>query len=341
MPLDTVKHILHLRSKKNQQVMQNIARLREIGQYAQSAQDILDGLHPWGKNKELYFHNIIPRMLFVIGIIIGLFGIIIHPYFPYIFSLLVAFLCCFVAYLMYEQNDPIEEVIDYLEQRMMFLKYQLHFNKSPQHLSSTSNSLFILSKLKQNFPLFTQGNILNEFLSFASTTWHEQDKLYQVMLFHYHFVDELAIQALNDQKQTLREVEEDRWGAFIFEMPNLGIAASNVHHQLSAPYHTTWKSTDILINQKINFFGLNQHQLARTLSPSLTLKISDFFQDHVGDLIYHSEENILCYCGQQNLFRVTKPQQRIRDISTLRGHLRRLSLPEYERFKQRMLNLIT
>lgn len=70
-------------------------------------------------------------------------------------------------------------------------------------------------------------------------------------------------------------------------MPPLGFAASNKHDQFVYPYHQKWQSSDILVNQKINIFGYEQHQLARTISPSQTLKLSDFFEDYNGDLIYH------------------------------------------------------
>lgn len=45
--------------------------------------------------------------------------------------------------------------------------------------------------------------------------------------------------------------------------------------------------------------------------------------------------------GDQNLFRQVRKKQEIRDISVLRGHLRTLVMPEYEKFKQCMLNLMT
>ena len=52
MPIDTVQHFMHVTTRKNKQVMHNVARLWTIGQQATSDQDILDALHPWNDNKE-------------------------------------------------------------------------------------------------------------------------------------------------------------------------------------------------------------------------------------------------------------------------------------------------
>ncbi len=59
-----------------------------------------------------------------------------------------------------------------------------------------------------------------------------------------------------------------------------------------------------------------------------------------GDLIYHHEEQILCYLGEQDLFQITSKHDAIHDIPALRGHLRTMTMPEYQRFQQLMLNLI-
>ena len=341
MPIDTVQYFIHVTTRKNKQVMHNVARLWTIGQQAKSDQDILDALHPWNDNKELYFYNNLPRLLFISGVLTCLFGWVIHHYIPFILSFITGALCCFLAYLIYESDEPINEVIAFLEERIMLLRYDLHFNKMPGHITTTSNSILVMSKLRQAFPLFSQGNASNEIVQFAATTWHYDGTEHQVLIFHYHYVDELSIHGVDLKKQKIKDIHTDQWGVFIFQMPPLGFAASNKHDQFVYPYHQKWQSSDILVNQKINIFGYEQHQLARTISPSQTLKLSDFFEDYNGDLIYHFQENIFCYCGDQNLLRVSHRKREIRDISTLRGHLRTLTMPEYEKFKQSMLKFIS
>jgi fatty acid desaturase len=62
--------------------------------------------------------------LFILGIATALIGWFFHPFIPYPLVLLAGLLCCFVAYLIYEPSDPIDEVINFLEQKMM-LRYEL------------------------------------------------------------------------------------------------------------------------------------------------------------------------------------------------------------------------
>ena len=78
MPIDTVRHSIHIRRKKNQVVFHNIARLWDIGRQAQSHQQILDGLHPWNAPVTLKFENTLPWLLAITGSIFML-AILIQP----------------------------------------------------------------------------------------------------------------------------------------------------------------------------------------------------------------------------------------------------------------------
>ncbi len=341
MPIETVQRFIHVTTRKNQLVMRNIDRLWLIGQQATTDQDILDALHPWKDHKDLYFYNNLPRLLFVCGVLTCLFGWLIHHYIPFFLSFMGGLGCCFLAYLTYESRQPIDDVIAFLEERIMYLRYELNFNTAPAHIGSTASSLLVISKLRQSFPLFTQGNKANDFVQFASTLWlDEHDRQHQVMLFQYHYVNEVAIHGIDTEKHKLIETHKDQWGVFVFQIEAQGFAASNKHDDFPAPYTKRWRSSDIGVNQKIYIAGYDEHQLARSISPSMTLKLSDFFQQFSGDIIYHFQENMLCFCGDRDLFKISAQKKDIRDISTLRGHLRTLRMPEYEKFRQSMLNLI-
>jgi hypothetical protein len=269
------------------------------------------------------------------------FGYFFHPHIQYIFSLLAAFLTGFLAYLLYEPKEPLTQVITYLEQRMTVLRYGLQFQQLPAYLPIQAQPLLVISRLKQFFPLFNRGTESNEITQYASTTWHDGTTEHQVLLFQYHYVSELPIfQEENSNQKIAKEIHKDLWGAFIFQMPASGIAVSNKRSRFFEPYTSSWQSSDILINQELNIFGVDQHQLAKEISPSLTLKLHDFFQHFTGDLIYHHEEQILCYLGEQNLFQTASKRSEIHDISALRGHLRTMTMPQYQKFQQLMLNLI-
>ena len=342
MPIDTVEQALHIRRKKNAQIFRNIARLWDIGQKSHSDQDLLDALHPWRDDHSLCFFNVLPFILGIVSICTLVFGYFFHPHIQYIFSLLAAFLTGFLAYLLYEPKEPLTQVITYLEQRMTVLRYGLQFQQLPAYLPIQAQPLLVISRLKQFFPLFNRGTESNEITQYASTTWHDGTTEHQVLLFQYHYVSELPIfQEENSNQKIAKEIHKDIWGAFIFQMPVSGIAVSNKRSRFFEPYTSSWQSSDILINQELNIFGVDQHQLAKEIGPSLTLKLHDFFQHFTGDLIYHHEEQILCYLGEQNLFQTASKRSEIHDISALRGHLRTMTMPQYQKFQQLMLNLIS
>lgn len=342
MPIDTVEQALHIRRKKNAQVFRNIARLWDIGQKSHSDQDLLDALHPWRDDHSLCFFNVLPFILGIVSVCTLVFGYFFHPHIQFIWSFLGAFLTGFLAYLLYEPKEPLTQVITYLEQRMTVLRYGLQFQQLPAYLPIQAQPLLVISRLKQFFPLFNRGTESNEITQYASTTWHDGTTEHQVLLFQYHYVSELPIfQEENSNQKIAKEIHKDLWGAFIFQMPASGIAVSNKRSRFFEPYTSSWQSSDILINQELNIFGVDQHQLAKEISPSLTLKLHDFFQHFTGDLIYHHEEQILCYLGEQNLFQTASKRSEIHDISALRGHLRTMTMPQYQKFQQLMLNLIS
>ncbi|MBP6352496.1 MAG: hypothetical protein KA331_01600 [Acinetobacter sp.] len=342
MPIDTVQHALHIRRKKNAQVFRNITRLWDVGQKAQSDQELLDALHPWRDDHSLRFFNVLPYLLGIMSLGTLIFGYFLHPHLQFIWSFLAAFLLGFLAYLMYEPAEPISQVTRFLEERITQLRYGLKFQQLPAYIPIQAQPILVLSKLKQYFPLFNRGTLSNDITQYAATTWHDGATEHQVLIFQYHYVSEMTVlqDSRTNQKMT-KEIHKDLWGAFIFQMPNLGIAVSNQRSRFFAPYHNTWHSSDILINQKLHIAGLDQHQLAKTISPSMTLKLNDFFQHFNGDLIYHHQEQILCYLGEQNLFQTASKRTQIDDISALRGHLRTMIMPQYQRLQQLMLNLIS
>ena len=341
MPIDTVQEALHIRRKKNAQVFRNIARLWEIGQKSHNDQELLDALHPWREDHGLRFFNVLPYLLAITSMSTLIFGYFLHPHIQFIWSFLGAFLTGFLAYLLYEPKEPLTQVINYLEQRMTVLRYGLQFQQLPAYLPIQAQPLLVMSRLKQYFPLFNRGTESNEITQYASTTWHDGITEHQVLLFQYHYISEMPIFQENNKKKIVKEIHKDLWGAFIFQMPALGVAVSNQRSRFFAPYTSSWQSSDILINQKLKIFGLDQHQLAKEVGPSMTLKLHDFFEHFSGDLIYHHEEQILCYLGEQNLFQTASKRSEIHDISALRGHLRTMTMPQYQKFQQLMLNLIS
>ncbi|NUL20726.1 hypothetical protein HUN27_28310, partial [Agrobacterium tumefaciens] len=94
--------------------------------------------------------NTLSYLLSICSITTLLFGYFFHPYIQYSWSLLWAFLTGFLAYLLYEPQKPLTEVIHYLEQRMTALRYGLKFQQLPAYLPIQAQPILVLSKLKQH-----------------------------------------------------------------------------------------------------------------------------------------------------------------------------------------------
>ena len=340
MPIEIVKERFHIRRKINAQVLRNIARLWTLANDAKSHQDILDGLHPWGEMNRLKFDNSLPFLFAVLAVFTFLIGLMIQTYIPFFWSLLLCLFYVGLYFASHESKHRLTEVISLLEQRVITLKYQLHFKQLPKHLPFQAQSLLVLSQLKQSFPLFNLGNVSNEIKEYASTTWQHHGQNHQVLVFHYQFVNEAPLNNQKNDPLKLKQIEENRWGVFVFQVPALGIAISNKRRAFEEPFTERWHSSDIYINQHLRIFGEFDQQLAHSMTPALSLKLSDFFNEHRGDLIYHNNKDILCFLGMQNLFEPQQHNAEIENISHLRGHLRTLRLAHYEKLKHDLLTLL-
>ncbi len=331
MPLDTVKHSIHIRRKKNERVFNNVARLWDITRKAQTHQDILDSLHPWNAPIVLKFENVLPLLLAAAGLFFILL-IFINPGNIWIqISLISGFFMIFWAYISYEESKPVDEVIEYLEQQTIAKKYNLAFQQQPQHLSVPMQPVLFIAHLKRLFPVFNQGSISNDFRYYASTQWTDDEgKQHQVMVFQYHYVNEIRMRNKDGNEVQVKEVHKDLWGVFVFDVEVQGLAVTTANKDFYYPYSFPWHTSDIQINQKLNIFGSDEMQMAKQLTPAFVLRLDEFFAQRQGDLIFHSDSHILCFLGPADLFHISTRAKNIQDISALRGHLRTFKLPYLE-----------
>ena len=342
MPLETVRNQIHIRRKKNDVVFQNIARLWQLHETAISQQDILDGLHPWAGPIQLKFDNQLPYVLAGLGLFLCS-SLIIDASNVYVqITFAVGLAMSFWAWLSYETDKPIQEVIQALENKVISFKYGLHYFAMPPHLSLPINAQMLPVKLKQLFPLFNLGSIANDFPVYASTFWEDDHgQQHSVLIFQYRYVTEITLRDKNGDKVRVKEVEQYLYGTFVFESQKFqGLAFSSQKRNFASPYQTTWKTSDILLNQKLNIFGVNQITLAKQMTPANVLKFDQFFQHQDGSLIFHPEQHCLCFLGKKNLFQASAKKQEIYDISALRGYLRTFRLPYLEQLKTDLTTLL-
>lgn len=99
---------------------------------------------------------------------------------------------------------------------MTALRYGLKFQQLPAYLPIQAQPILVLSKLKQHFPLFNRGNEANEITEFASVTWNDGITDHQVLLFKYHYVNNLPIlQDQNSDKNSKKRFIKT-YGALLF-----------------------------------------------------------------------------------------------------------------------------
>lgn len=334
MPIDTVKHSIHIRRKKNEVVFRNIARLWDLGRIAKSHQDLLDGLHPWNAPMTLKFENTLPRFMAIFGVL-QILSIVIAPHNIWLqCNLFFGCLVMFWAYISYEHPQPIQEVIEALEEQALTHKYQLHFQKQPQHISVPLNPLQFIGNLKRLFPVFDRGSLSNDIHRYASTVWvDENGQQHQVLVFQYHYVDEIQVRDKEGNPVKITEVHKDLWGVFVFDIEVQGLAITTSRRKFYYPYSHPWHSSDIRTNQRLNFYGCDPLNMAKLLTPGFVLRLGNFFENRQGDLLFHPTQHMLCYLGPHDLFKASSRNKTIQDISALRGHLRTFKLVELEKLQ--------
>ncbi|ANF82480.1 hypothetical protein A3K93_09950 [Acinetobacter sp. NCu2D-2] len=341
MPIDAVLHSIHLRRKKNAVVFRNIDRLWDLARTAQSHQDLLDGLHPWNASTTLKFENTLPIFLAGFGFL-QMLSLIIAP--ANIWFQLNFGMGCFMlfwAYLVYETKQPIQDVILHLEETALSKKYALQFDQQPQYLNVKFNTLQFIGHLKRLFPIFDRGTLSNEINRFASTVWEDESgQKHDLVIFQYHYIDELQIRDKNGDRVTVKEIHKDLWGVFVFNIETQGLAVTTNNRKFYYPYTSPWHSSDIQANQRLKFYGTDSLQTAKMMSPGFVLRLTEFFHDRQGDLLFHPEQRVMCYLGPHDLFKVSSRQKQITDISTLRGHLRTFKLAELERLQSALLTFL-
>ncbi|MFV5490596.1 hypothetical protein [Acinetobacter sp. ASP199] len=341
MPIDAVQHSIHIRRKKNDVVFRNIARLWDLGRQAETHQDLLDGLHPWNGPITLKFENNLPLALAVFGVILVL-AIFIAPNNIWMqSSVFLGCLLMFWAYISFEHRKPIDDVIAYLEEIALSKKYQLAFQQQPQHISIPLNPIQFIGQLKRLFPLFDRGSLSNEISRYASSVWEDENgQQHQVLVFQYHYIDELQVRDKEGKAVKVMEVHKDLWGVFVFDIQIQGLAVSTSKRKFYHPYSHPWHSSDIRTNQRLGFYGSNPMQMAKLLTPGFVMRLADFFEQRQGDLLFHPEKHMLCYLGPHDLFKVSSQNNNINDIPALRGHLRTFKLVALEKLKTDLIQFL-
>lgn len=327
MPLDQLRQALHLRQQHNQQVADNLERLKGLMLSAENKQDLLDALHPWGAPNSLVFHNLIAIFLYICAAISLLTFLFIDSVSGHLLILLTSAALFGLGWLMYEPSSLVKQHVTALEHKMLSLSYQLHRHQLPTALSRQMTPVQFIRHIVSAFPVLQQGNYRNSISEFASIPLQWGEQALSAVVFRYDYEDHVERYNAQTKKYETKIIERHCWGILCLEQPTRGLIVSqSAMKKLAMPYHVEWKPTDIALNRNLNFYGASEMHLAKQLSPSLSLKLVEFFSHCQGSLNFHHELKMCCYLTTNNLFQVANHQKNIEDISMLRGHLRTLRL---------------
>lgn len=342
MPLDHLHQRWHFHQRMNKKVWTNLERLKDIAARSQSKQDILDGLHPWRLAINLRFNNTFAILQFVSGILLILIAFLLYASSGgwLVFSCILGLAICTYAYLSIEKQSHIDHVIQLLSDQVYQHQYQVKFLNFPtlQHSAGVMNPAYLLARVRQGFNCLNEGNAGNNIDFYASTTWHVQGHDFPVLLFHYECIDEIIIRDVKGNEIKKKTISH-RYGACVFDMPNLGLMVSTQKERYTR-YPIQWSTSDIQFNQKFNVAGQQELELARNLTPTRILAIANHLEHMHGTLMFHDQMNAFCYVSRQNIFQTQLPKKPITDVSMLRGYLRTLRAPHYEKMVESLIVII-
>ncbi len=346
MPIQRVNTWLHIRRQSNAMVWRNIERLNDIASRDYPHHDLLAQLYPWGNNPSLKFNNGLSLLIFIAASF-SLLSLVLFPvlHVPTIIGITITMGLGFLAYLLYESPSAVRDAVMRLEEDVIRSLYQIQQGKLPEQQVLPLRASMLMSQMQIIFPLFQQGDLSNAIHAYAAATWQGRSgKNHPVLLFQYHYVNQVETQDKNGKHLKIKEKHFDRWGVLVFEGRLQGLAISSLGRFQSPDfghaYAEKWQTSDIDTNQKINIFCSNPMQAAKALDPVTVLGLNQLFEKHRGVLMCHPNQAVMCFLGEQNLLEHANNRPKIQDISQLRGHLRTFRLYPYEQLQQAMLKLL-
>ncbi len=64
-------------------------------------------------------------------------------------------------------------------------------------------------------------------------------------------------------------MHKDLWGVFVFDVDMQGLAITSMNTPFYYPYSFPWHSSEHQINQRLKFYGSDEMQTAKLMSPAL------------------------------------------------------------------------
>lgn len=359
MPIDSFKYNLKKSQSHNQKVHQQLKELNALVHQCHSREQLLAALSEM-KNAPLQFNNRWINYIVCINLILLVLFVVL-PKFNFLILLLILSLS-FLAYIYYENDEPIQHCVNRLERFVIQHQYNLNYSNLPLSIAHYNRNGMALTVLKQRFnPLFEQGSFANTFTDYASSVWvDEQGKSYSVLVFEYEYVQSSAtsdylphdvnmwieifeaLQNIFKKNRHQHRKYEHLWGVFVFDVDLNGFAIATENKYFPQDYIAQWKTSDIQMNRNMYIRGESELHLAQTITSHRALLLNQIFTQRKGYLHCHADMSVMCFLGKKPILQMPKVDvKQFDDLARLRGYLRRLKLAEYERLQHDLLDFLS
>lgn len=308
----------------NGKTQSNIDSINQLLASTENFDHLIEKLKHWQDDPSLSIQNYTFWLFIGLGIGCVILAFFSHP-------VLFLFAIASIAFAFYKRTStqPLNQLIDYIQQKNLEAKYQIRFfpNETDNRIISP-----------YDFPLFGLGDYENSIRNTIYGTWQIDAFIYPYMLFNYHYVDE--VETRDSEGKTKTEYRHyDLWGIIVENFPTQGISISSKQNR-ACRLGTKWSSGDIRFDNQYQLSGTNEMRLAKFFSPNHVLVLDQAMSRFKGDFYVHPQHPALCWLFKIDITKPHLPVGQVQTVHDLAAQLESMSMPDYEQLKQSLLTIL-
>lgn len=322
--VDQIKNTFLNQHINNQKTLNNIGAINQLLATQSDYQQFIETLKQWKDDPSLSIQNYTFWLFLVFGILCLILMVAVHPYFFVIAVLSIAF-----AFYKRTSKRPLNDLIQYTQQKVLQQKYQIQFNA--ENFNHTIQSPY-------HFPLFSLGNHENIIRNEVYGQWQIDQQIYPYMLFNYHYVDEEETEDSEGKKKTEYR-HYDLWGIMLENFPISGISIATKQKRVCR-LGVKWSSGDIRFDEQYQLSGVNEMQLAKFFTPQHILTLEHVLGNFKGDVYVHPQSPSMCWLFKTDILKQYSDVESIQTVQDLAANLENLCMPNYEQLRDSLLELL-
>jgi hypothetical protein len=322
--LTKIQNAFSQQHANNGKTQNNIDSINQLLASNENFNHLIEKLKDWQDDPSLTIQNYTFWLFICVGIGFVILAFLTHPIFFVAAIASIAF-----AFYKRTSTQPLNKLIDYIQQKNLEAKYQIRFypNESDRKIISA-----------YDFPLFGLGDYENSIRNTIYGTWQINGLSYPYMLFNYHYVDEVETRD-SDGKTKTEYRHYDLWGIIVENFPTQGISISSKQNR-ACRLGTKWSSGDIRFDNQYQLSGTNEMRLAKFFSPNHVLMLEKAMSNFKGDFYVHPQHPALCWLFKNDVTQTHLPVTQVQTVHDLAAQLESMSMPDYEQLKQSLITIL-